>query len=94
MAKRKVRKYGGGPGGLEQARVVCSCMWKSGQSVYSDAFGFRRVVRSYGEKTLVDFGDRQRTILNKYLSAQVPTIYRERNGAREAWLKPCPRWLM
>lgn len=62
-----------------------------GQSVYSDAFGFGRVVRSCGEKTVVDFEDRQRTILNDYLSAQIPTVHLVRNGAREARLKPCPR---
>lgn len=65
-------------------------MWKPGQSVYSDAFGFGRVVRTYGEKALVEFGDKQRMILNEYLSAQAPTVHLERDGAREAWLKPCP----
>ena len=49
--------------------------------------------QSYGEKALVDFGDRQRTILNEYLSAP-PTIHFDRAWAKEAWLKPCPPWLM
>ena len=84
-------RLGRDSGLLRRIGLVGYVRVEPGQSVYSDAFGFGRVVRSCGEKTVVDFEDRQRTILNDYLSAQIPTVHLGRTGAREAWLKACPR---